>query len=523
MKKVKDIDHKKVLHNKLWDLANKVRGKINASEFQQVFLGILFYRFISEYFVDKVEENGLKDYSNKNDDDIEVLKMKKDLPDLIGFFIKPSHLFVNLSKDVHLNENINIDINDIFNSIVSSANINDSENILEGTFPNFNNLNFLNINNNNENQLKKKNNIITKTILTVAEIDFGSKFDDHSIDTFGDAYEYLIGMYAASGGKSGGEFFTPQEVSKFLANVTLVYKNSKDIYSVYDPTCGSGSLLLKFKKILNNPYLHFSGQESNPTTFSLSKMNLIIHGVEFDKIDLKCGDTLNDPLHLEKKFDVVVSNPPYSIAWEDYNETSIRSDERFNIVPTLMPKSNSDLGFVLHSLYSLDKKGVAAIVCFPGMFYRDNESEVNIRKYLVENNFIEAIIVMPNNMFFGTSISVNIMVLNKNKQTKDILFVDASSHFYKDGKKNKMSEQNIENVLKIVKDRKDIENVSKPVANEFFLDKSVNLSPDRFFKKEEVKEEIDIINLNKQLNEITSKNQKLREQIKKLIFELEGK
>ena len=346
-------------------------------------------------------------------------------------------------------------------------------------------------------------------------------YQDNTIDAFGDAYEFLMGMYASNAGKSGGEYYTPQEVSELLTKITIDGK--KEVNKVYDPACGSGSLLLKFAKILgkDNVRQGFFGQEINITTYNLCRMNMWLHDIEYTDFDIAHGDTLAEPLHWDDEpFEAIVSNPPYSIKWEGNANPVLISDERFAPAGVLAPKSKADLAFIMHSLSWLATNGTAAIVCFPGVMYRGG-AEQKIRKYLIDNNYVECIIQLPDNLFFGTSIATCIMVLKRNKTENNTLFIDASKEFVKVTNNNKLSEENIQNILNVYRERKDKEYYAAVVPNEKIGENSYNLSVSSYVEQEDTREKIDINKLNKEIKEIVAREEKLRAEIDKIIAEIE--
>ena len=343
-----------------------------------------------------------------------------------------------------------------------------------------------------------------------------------SVDAFDDAYEFLMGMYASNAGKSGGEYFTPQEVSELLTRIAVAGKT--EVNKVYDPACGSGSLLLKAAKILGKDSVRqgFYGQEINITTYNLCRINMFLHDIDYDKFNIANEDTLINPQHWDDEpFEAIVSNPPYSIKWEGDDNPVLINDPRFSPAGVLAPKSKADLAFVMHSLSWLATNGTAAIVCFPGIMYRGG-AEKKIRKYLVDNNFIDAIIQLPDNLFYGTSIATCIMVLKKSKSENSTLFIDASKEFVKVTNNNKLTVENIEKIVSTCYERIETEYFSKLVPNDAIAEEDYNLSVSTYVEQEDTSEKIDITELNTQIAEIVAKENTLRAEIDKIIKEIEG-
>ena len=452
------VDNKKEqerdeLHRTIWSMANDLRGSVDGWDFKQYVLGMLFYRYISENFVKYVNAGEIEagnanfDYVKLNDKDAE--EAREDLVQSKGYFILPSQLFCNVKEKAPNNENLNETLESVFRSIEMSAQGRDSEKNFKGLFDD------IDVNSNKlGGTVAKRNEKLAKLLGSVGDMKLGS-YQDNTIDAFGDAYEYLMGMYASNAGKSGGEYYTPQEVSELLTKITVLGK--QEVNKVYDPACGSGSLLLKFAKVLGkeNVRLGFFGQEINLTTYNLCRMNMWLHDIEYTEFDIGHGDTLIEPMHWDDEpFEAIVSNPPYSIKWEGDDNPILINDERFSPAGVLAPRSKADLAFIMHSLAWLATNGVAAIVCFPGVMYRGG-AEQKIRKYLIDNNYVECIIQLPDNLFFGTSIATCIMVLKKSKTENSTLFLDASKECVKVTNNNKLTEENIQNILKAYKERKD--------------------------------------------------------------------
>ncbi len=507
------------LQSQIWKIANDVRGSIDGWDFKQYVLGTLFYRFISENFSNYIEagDDSFK-YADLSDDVI-TDEIKDDAIKTKGYFIYPSQLFVNIAKGANTNESLNTDLAAIFSAIEGSANGYPSESDIKGLFADFDTTS-----NRSGNTVKDKNSRLATVIKGVEGLNFG-EFEDNHIDLFGDAYEFLISNYAANAGKSGGEFFTPQSVSKLIAK--LATHKQETINKIYDPAAGSGSLLLQAKKQFDDHVIEdgFYGQEINHTTYNLARMNMFLHNVNYDKFDIALGNTLLDP-HFgdEKPFDAIVSNPPYSVNWIGSDDPTLINDERFAPAGVLAPKSKADFAFVLHCLNYLSSKGRAAIVCFPGIFYRGG-AEQKIRKYLIDNNFVETVISLAPNLFFGTSIAVNILILSKSKKDSTTQFIDASGEnfFKKETNNNILTEEHIEEILRIFDTKEDIEYVSKCVDNEKIAEENYNLSVNTYVEAEDTREVIDIKELNAKIKATVSNIDRLRIEIDKIVAEIEVK
>lgn len=506
------------LYRTIWNIANDLRGSVDGWDFKQYVLGMLFYRYISENitaYINKGEwEAGYTDFDYAKLSDEEAEQAREDIIATKGFFILPSELFENVRRRAADDENLNETLAKIFKNIESSAQGTKNEENFKGLFDD------IDLNSNKLGPtVAKRNERLVKLLNGIADMNLGD-YKDNTIDAFGDAYEFLMSMYASNAGKSGGEFFTPQEVSELLARITLVGKT--EINKVYDPACGSGSLLLKFAKILgkDNVRQGFYGQEINITTYNLCRINMFLHDIDYDKFDIGHGDTLTEPLHWDDEpFEAIVSNPPYSIKWDGDSNPILINDPRFSPAGVLAPKSKADLAFIMHSLSWLATNGTAAIVCFPGVLYRGG-AEQKIRKYLVENNYIDCIIQLPENLFFGTSIATCIMVLKKSKSDNNILFIDASNEFVKVTNNNKLSQDNIEKILNAYIDRKDIKHFAKLVSKAKIEKQDYNLSVSTYVEKEDTREKIDIVTLNAEIKEIVERQKKLREEIDKIISEI---
>ena len=510
------------LHKTIWRIANDLRGSIDGWDFKQYVLGTLFYRYISENFTEFINSdeeasgNAGFNYADITDDMIDDAT-REDLIRSKGFFIYPSQLFCNVVKNAPNDENLNMTLASVFTDIEDSAKGTDSEEDMKGLFSDFN------VNDSKlGGSVSERNKLLVKLLNGVAEMQLADKYGNNDIDAFGDAYEFLMSMYAANAGKSGGEYYTPQEVSRLLTLLTLVGKTS--VNKVYDPCVGSGSLLLQSAKILgkDNVEIGFFGQEKNPTTYNLCRINMWLHDIGYDKFDIARGDTLTNPQHWDDQpFECIVTNPPYSIPWEGDDNALMINDERFSSAGVLAPKSKADLAFIMHCLSWLSPNGCAAIVCFPGIMYRGG-AEKKIRKYLVDNNYIETIIQLPENLFFGTSIATCIMTLRKAKNDSGILFIDASKECIKVTNDNKLTEENIQNILKLYTDREDKEYLAKLVDRDKIAEEDYNLSVSTYVEKEDTREKIDIVKLNAEIKEIVAREQVLREEIDKIIAEIEG-
>lgn len=507
------------LHKTIWRMANDLRGSVDGWDFKQYVLGLLFYRFISENLTNYINEreilagNNDFDYSELSDEDAEY--GREGIIEDKGFYILPSQLFKNLQKRAEKDQDLNITLKNIFNSIENSAKGHDSEDDVKGLFDD------LDVNSNKlGNTVTDRNAKLVKMINAIGDLPLGN-YKDNTIDLFGDAYEYLMTMYASNAGKSGGEFFTPQEVGELLAKIVIMDK--KEVNKVYDPCCGSGGLLLKFAKILGDKHVKqgYFGQEINITTYNLARINMFLHDINYNKFDLALGDTLEKPKHWDDEpFDAIVSNPPYSIHWVGKENPLLINDQRFAPAGILAPKSKADLAFTMHMLSWLSEKGTAAIVEFPGVLYRGG-AEQKIRKYLVENNFVEAVIQLPPDLFFGTGIATCILVLKRSKIDNSILFVDASNEFSRGDSKNKLTDENIENIVDLLRKRKNKEYKSILIPNERIIDNDCNISVSTYLKQEDTGEKINVKELNKNVQEIVKKENELRIELDKIIKELE--
>jgi len=520
MTDIKKEQEREELHKAIWNIANDLRGSVDGWDFKQYVLGIMFYRYISENIANYIDTGehaaGNVDFHYADLSDEAAEEARADMVETKGFFILPSQLFVNVRKRASKDENLNETLEKIFNAIESSAQGTDSEDDFKGLFDD------IDVNSNKLGAtVAKRNEKLVKLLDGIGDMKLGD-YKDNTIDAFGDAYEFLMGMYASNAGKSGGEYFTPQEVSELLTRLTVVGKTQ--VNKVYDPACGSGSLLLKFAKILGKENVRqgFYGQEINLTTYNLCRINMFLHDIDFDKFNIACEDTLISPQHWDDEpFEAIVSNPPYSTKWAGDDNPILINDTRFSPAGVLAPKSKADLAFVMHSLSWLSTNGTAAIVCFPGIFYRGG-AEQKIRKYLVDNNFIDCIIQLPDNLFFGTSIATCIMVLKKSKNENATLFIDATAECEKVTNNNKLRDKNIENILKMFTDRADIAHKAWMVQNSEIAENDYNLSVSTYIEKEDTRQAIDIKALNKEIAEIVAREQVLRDEIDKIIAEIEG-
>ncbi len=527
------------LHRAIWAIADNLRGAVDGWDFKNYVLGTMFYRYISENLCNYINQGEIDagntdfDYAKMSDEDVE--DAKEDLVREKGFFILPSQLFCNVQQLGHKNDEQKNDANasdtdkakddqecylneileDVFRSIENSALGSEAESDFKGLFDDFD------VNSNKlGSTVIKRNETLQKLLDGVAEMKLGD-IKDHSIDAFGDAYEYLMTMYASNAGKSGGEFFTPSDVSVLLTRLGTVGKT--EVNKVYDPACGSGSLLLKAEKILGKDAVRngFYGQEINITTYNLCRINMFLHDVGFDKFDIACEDTLRSPQHWDDEpFELIVSNPPYSIKWAGDDDPILINDPRFSPAGVLAPKSKADLAFIMHSLSWLASNGTAAIVCFPGIMYRGG-AEQKIRKYLVDNNFVDCIIQLPSNLFFGTSIATCIMVMKKNKIDTKTLFIDASNECIKVTNNNKLTPENIDRIVDVFSKREEIKHISHLATYDEVVENNYDLSVSKYVEAEDTREKIDIVKLNAEIQKIVAREQVLRNEIDKIIAEIE--
>lgn len=517
MKKEQERDE---LHRAIWAIADELRGAVDGWDFKNYVLGTMFYRYISEnltYYINKGEQeagNADFDYALMPDDEAE--EAKEGLVNEKGFFILPSELFSNVCDKADTDENLNETLERIFKHIEESAMGSESEGDFAGLFDDFD------VNSNKlGSTVAKRNERLAKLLHGVADMNLGS-VKDHDIDAFGDAYEYLMTMYASNAGKSGGEFFTPADVSELLTRLGTVGKTR--INKVYDPACGSGSLLLKAEKVLGKEAVTngFYGQEINITTYNLCRINMFLHDIGFDKFDIACDDTLTNPQHWdEEPFELIVSNPPYSIKWAGDSNPLLINDPRYAPAGVLAPKSKADMAFIMHSLSWLAPNGTAAIVCFPGIMYRGG-AEKKIRKYLIDNNFVDCVIQLPSNLFFGTSIATCIMVLKKGKSDNTTMFIDATKECVKVTNNNRLTAENMQKIVSAFAQREEIKHFSHVASYEEIAENDYNLSVSTYVEAEDTREVIDITKLNAEIEEIVLREAELRDAIRNIIEEIEG-
>ena len=521
MSNTKEIERAE-LHKTIWRIANELRGSVDGWDFKSYVLGMLFYRFLSEnltsYLNAEEARAGNEDFNYALLGDKDAEYGREEVVREKGFYILPSELFNNVRFKARQDDNLNETLSRVFANIEGSAIGTDSEDDFKGLFAE------VDVNSNKLGAVvKKRNEKLVMLLEAIGDLPLGNggDFGGNTIDLFGDAYEYLMQMYASTAGKSGGEFYTPQEVSELLARITVLGKT--EINKVYDPACGSGSLLLKFAKVLgkDNVRQGFFGQEINLTTYNLCRINMFLHDINFEKFDIAHGDTLTDPAHWDDEpFEAIVSNPPYSIRWEGDANPLLINDPRFSPAGVLAPKSKADLAFIMHSLSWLATNGTAAIVCFPGVMYRGG-AEQKIRKYLIDNNFVDCVIQLPDNLFYGTSIATCIMVLKKSKQENNTLFIDASKEYVKVTNSNKLTVSNIAHIIDIYKERADKDYLAKVVPNADIETQDYNLSVSTYVEQEDTREKIDIAVLNAEIKQIVAREQVLRDEIDKIIAEIE--
>jgi type I restriction enzyme M protein len=504
------------LQRRIWQIANEVRGAVDGWDFKQYVLGALFYRFISENFASYIEADDDSIHYAELPDSVITPDIKDDAIKTKGYFMYPSQLFANIVQNAHSNENLNTDLAAIFTAIEASANGYPSEQDIKGLFADFDTTS-----NRLGNTVKDKNARLAAVLKGVAELDFGD-FEGSHIDLFGDAYEFLISNYAANAGKSGGEFFTPQHVSKLIAQLAMHKQTS--VNKIYDPACGSGSLLLQAKKHFDAHIIEegFFGQEINHTTYNLARMNMFLHNINYDKFNVQLGNTLIEP-HFgdDKPFDAIDSNPPYSVKWIGSDDPTLINDERFAPAGVLAPKSKADFAFVLHALSYLSSKGRAAIVCFPGIFYRGGV-EQKIRQYLVDNNYVETVISLAPNLFYGTTIAVNILVLSKHKTNTTTQFIDASGLFKKETNNNVLLDTHVDQIMAVFDSKANVDHFAQSVPLEKVAGNDYNLSVSSYVEAKDTREVVDIAQLNAELKTTVARIDQLRRNIDAIVAEIEG-
>ena len=515
------IQQRAELQRRIWQIANEVRGAVDGWDFKQYVLGTLFYRFISEHFAAYIEGGDDSITYAGLADSVITPEIKDDAIRTKGYFLYPSQLFAKVAATANTNEKLNTDLAAIFAAIESSANGYPSEKDIKGLFADFDTTS-----NRLGNTVKDKNTRLAAVLKGVADLNFGDfaggGFEGNQIDLFGDAYEFLISNYAANAGKSGGEFFTPQHVSRLIAQLAM--HGQASVNKIYDPACGSGSLLLQAKKHFDAHIIEdgFFGQELNHTTYNLARMNMFLHNVNYDKFNIQLGDTLAEP-HFgdEKPFDAIVSNPPYSVRWKGSDDPTLINDDRFAPAGVLAPKSKADFAFVLHALSYLSSKGRAAIVCFPGIFYRGG-AEQKIRQYLVDNNYVETVIALAPNLFFGTTIAVTILVLSKRKTDTTTQFIDASALFKKETNNNTLQDTHIEQIMQVFDSKTNVEHFAQSVPLEKVAANGYNLSVSSYVEAKDTREVVHIAHLNAELKTTVAKIDKLRSEIDAIVAEIEG-
>ena len=519
MADIKKEQERDELHRAIWAIADDLRGSVDGWDFKSYVLGTMFYRYISENLTNYINQgewdagNTGFDYAKMSDAD--AAEAAEGLIQEKGFFILPSELFCNVRARAARDENLNETLERVFRHIEDSAKGSESENSFAGLFDDYD------VNSNKLGAtVAKRNEKLVKLLNGVGDMNLGD-VKDHSIDAFGDAYEYLMTMYASNAGKSGGEFFTPADVSELLTRLGTVGK--KTVNKVYDPACGSGSLLLKAEKVLGRDGVRngFYGQEINITTYNLCRINMFLHDIGFDKFDIACEDTLISPQHWDDEpFELIVSNPPYSIKWAGDENPLLINDPRFAPAGVLAPKGKADMAFIMHSLSWLAPNGTAAIVCFPGIMYRGG-AEQKIRKYLIDNNFVDCVIQLPSNLFFGTTIATCIMVLKKGKADSKVLFIDATNECIKVTNNNKLTQANMDRIIETYAQRKEDKHFSHLANYEEVAENDYNLSVSTYVEAEDTREKIDIQKLNAEIEEIVAREEVLRREIAAIIKEIE--
>lgn len=513
---------KRELGNLIWNMATNLvhGGTVSPVQFMDYTLGALFYRFISENITDYcnqlMKDAGVADadYANMSDENAE--NARNQIINAKGIFILPSQLFINVANGAKNNTELNTTIANNFRAIENSATGKPSESDVKGLFNNFKT---------DDHGLgatvNERNETLTTLLESVRDLDF-QKYKESGIDVFGYCYEYLIKMYALNSGTKGGEFYTPSEVSYLLAMIAAAGRTS--VNKVYDPACGSGSLLLNFNLVLGakNVKDGFYGQEVNVRTYNLCRMNMFLHDINYDHFDIQRGDTLKTPLHEnDEPFDAIVSNPPYSRPWDGDSDATLINDPRFSPAGVLAPKGKSDFAFTMHTLSWLSAEGTAAIVEFPGVLYRSG-AEQKIRKYLVSNNYVDTVVQLAANMFFGTPIATCLLILKKNKADNRVCFIDASNEFIHEGNKNKLSPENISKIYNTYMNKEEIAHFSHVVTIADIAEEDYNLSVSTYVEQEDTREKIDITELNTRISEIVTREEHLRKDIDEIVMQLEG-
>lgn len=509
------------LHKTIWRIANDLRGSVDGWDFKTYVLGMLFYRFISENLTvylneqERLAGNEGFDYRNLAGADAEfgrdeTVKEK-------GFYILPQDLFANVRAKARHDENLNETLSRVFKNIEGSAVGANSEDDIKGLFDD------LDVNSSKLGPtVAKRNEKLVKLLDAIGDLPLGGAFRENNNDLFGDAYEYLMQMYASAAGKSGGEYYTPQEVAELLARITVVGKT--EVNKVYDPACGSGSMLLKYEKVLGHGKVRqgYFGQEVNLTTYNLCRINMFLHDIPYEKFEIAHGDTLIDPAHWDDEpFEAIVSNPPYSIKWDGDANPLLINDPRYAPAGVLAPKSRADLAFTMHILSWLAVNGTAAIVEFPGVLYRGG-AEQKIRKYLVDNNYVDTVIQLAPDLFFGTTIATCVIVLKKSKADNNVLFIDASAEFTRQGNKNRLTADHQQTILDAFGKRGDVPHFAKLVDHEVIADNGYNIAVSSYVEAEDTRVAVDITSLNAEIARIVARQTELRREIDAIVADLEG-
>ena len=512
------------VHRAIWAIADELRGSVDGWDFKSYVLGAMFYRYISEHFEERINRDeweagnvGFR-YGDLSDEDADFGEENTaDIVQTIGYFMRPSELFRNVRARAAKNHtDLNETLERVFRNIEDSAKGSPSEECFSGLFADFD-VNSKKLGG----SVPKRNEKLLKILNGVADMRLG-EVSGHSIDAFGDAYEFLMTMYASNAGKSGGEFFTPSDVAELLARLGTLGKT--EVNKVYDPACGSGSLLLKARRVLGKDGVRqgYFGQEINITTFNLCRINMFVHDVEFADFNIACEDTLTTPQHWDDApFDLILSNPPYSKPWPGDSDITLINDPRFSPAGVLAPKSKGDMAFVMHCLSWLSANGAAAIVCFPGILYRGG-AEKKIRQYLIDNNFIDGIIQLPGNLFFGTPIATCIMILKRGKSDNNVLFLDASRECVKVTNNNRLTDENIARIVELYANRAEVAHTAHVADYGEVKAQDYNLSVSAYVEAEDTREKVDIAKLNAEIAEIVAREQVLRDEISKIVAEIEG-